>query len=83
LHATGPAPPETTLQPFEAKQLAQSLPAAELPGYLDALKEDPPCDLSRNKPDSALWYEVLTCQRSIANLSDDEVFRLQYVATGA
>ena len=81
LHATGLPPKEKALQQFQPKLLAGSLPVAELQGWLTAYQEDPPCDLLRNKPDSGVWCDVLTGQRSIDSLSDDELLRLHYVAS--
>lgn len=81
LHATGPPPKDKELQQFQATLLAEHLPVAELQGWLTAYQEDPPCDLLRSKPDSGVWCDVLTGQRSIGSLSNDDVLRLHYVAS--
>ena len=82
LHATGPPPPDKTLEPFEHKLLAEALPVAELGGFLQGVQEDPPIDLRRSKPDSTVWYDVLTGQRSVATLPDEDILRLRYLVPG-
>lgn len=82
LHATEPPPPDTTLQPFEPELLAKALPVPELEGFLQGVQEDPPIDLRRSKPDSGVWYDVLTGQRCVSSLPDDEVARLRYLVPG-
>ena len=81
LHATGPPPKDQELQDFQPKLLAEKLQVPELQGWLTAHQEDPPCDLRRSKPDSGVWCDVLTGQRSINSLTDDEALRLRYVAS--
>ena len=85
LHATEGPDEEHIVPAFEPVVLtAEPLQLADVPTWLQEYQfdADAPVDLRRIKPDSELWLDVLTRQRSIASLSDDEVLRLRYNATG-
>ncbi|KAL4437371.1 hypothetical protein ABPG75_004510 [Micractinium tetrahymenae] len=86
LHATAPPPEGLALMLFERRLCTpEPLPLAELDNWLHAYQRDPaaPVDLRRKKPDSHLWWEVTTLQRSVESLADDEVDSLRYLAPGA
>ncbi|KAL4437373.1 hypothetical protein ABPG75_004512 [Micractinium tetrahymenae] len=75
LHATAPPPEGLALMLFERRLCTpEPLPLAELDNWLHAYQRDPaaPVDLRRKKPDSHLWWEVTTLQRSVESLTDDE-----------
>lgn len=85
LHATEEPPTKQVLAAFETVLLTKTpLALAELPDWLHSYQHDPgaPVDLIRKKPDSQLWFEVLTRQRIIDSLTEEEVSCLQYMATG-
>ncbi|KAL4426001.1 hypothetical protein ABPG75_010017 [Micractinium tetrahymenae] len=83
LHATGDPPADKVLESFEAKSLVQELQVAEVPAWLAAYQREESIDMRRIKPDSGLLADVLTCQRGMESLSDEEVRRLHYaVAAG-
>lgn len=83
LHATEPPPADTTLTSFEPKVLT-SLPAAEVPGYIDTLRFDPdaPVDLHRKLPTSGCMMDLLTGARDVDGLSDQELRNLSGRAAG-
>ena len=64
--------------------LAESLPLESVEPWLQEhqLESDPPVDLTLVKPDSRLMLEVLTRQRTVASLADEEALQLHYDAPG-
>lgn len=85
LHATDEPPPDApTFTPFAPQVLATDLAAEQVPAYLESLQfdTDDPVDLRRKKPDSEAWFDVLTGRQDIADLPDDDLRQLQYLAAG-
>ena len=82
LHATGAAPEGATVAQFEPQQLASGLHITELPAWLSGYQNDPKTavDLVLKRPTSRTWYNVLTGERSVGDLSSEEVLALQYLA---
>lgn len=86
LHATAPPPPDAPI--FTATEpitLVEALGTEQIPSYLENLQfdADNPIDLRRIKPDSELWFDVLTGGQDMSDLSDADLCYLHYEAAGA
>ena len=83
LHAIKPPPKDKVLAAFAHKRVA-TIAAGEVHSYLYDLQDDAeaPVDLRCLRPDSRLWFDVLTGTCDIASLSDDELSGLRYQAAG-
>ena len=84
LHATQEADWDRAFAPAQAQQLEEALPLEAMVPWVRAYcsQPDKPVKLVRHLPHAHLWYTVLSKQRDISSLNDEEVASLKYLMKG-
>ena len=84
LHALEPGDAEKEYAPSQAQRVEEALPLEQVEPWVAAYCHDPtkPVKLTRRLPHSHLWYTVLSKQRTIASLNDEEVMGMKSLIKG-
>jgi hypothetical protein len=84
LHATQEADWDRAFAPAQAQRVEEALALEDIVSWVRAYcsQPDKPVRLVRHLPHAHLWFTVLSKQRDISRLSDEEVASLKYMMKG-